>query len=86
MSSMKKVSNFYFSVIILVIFWNALINVHTYLILPIRAIDSNSGLDIVLDIEYVLLFLSFPLFGLLPDIITGRYLTIITGVRLIFLS
>ena len=72
--------------IILVIVWNVLINVHIYLFLPIRSIDRNSGLDILLDIEYVLLFLSFPLFGLLADIKTGRYLTIVTGVQLIFLS
>ena len=83
---MKRFQIFSSRSIILVIVWNTLMNVYTYLILPIRAIDSNSGLDIVLDIEYVLLFLSFPLFGVLADIKTGRYLTIITGVRLMFLS
>ena len=42
--------------------------------------------DFVFDIAYCLVFLSFPLFGLLADVKTGRYNTIITGVHFSFLS
>ena len=42
--------------------------------------------DIFLNIGYCLTFLSFPLFGLLADVKTGRYKTIITGVYFVFAS
>ena len=42
--------------------------------------------DIFLNIGYCLIFLSFPLFGLLADVKTGRYKTIITGVYFVFAS
>ena len=42
--------------------------------------------DFVFDIAYCLVFLSFPFFGLLADVKTGRYNTIITGVHFSFLS
>ena len=40
--------------------------------------------NIFLNIGYCLIFLSFPLFGLLADVKTGRYKTIITGVYFVF--
>ena len=42
--------------------------------------------DFVFDITYCLIFLSSPFFGLLADVKTGRYKTIITGVHFSFLS
>ena len=42
--------------------------------------------DFFLNIGYCLIFLSFPLFGLLADVKTGRYKTIITGVYFVFAS
>ena len=44
------------------------------------------GYNIVVDLGICLLYLCFPFFGLLADIKTGRYNTIITGVYLSFLS
>ena len=42
--------------------------------------------DFVFDIASCLIYLSFPFFGLLADVKTGRYNTIITGVHFSFLS
>ena len=42
--------------------------------------------DFVFDITYCLIYLSYPFFGLLADVKTGRYNTIITGVHFSFLS
>ena len=42
--------------------------------------------DFVFDIAYCLIYLSSPFFGLLADVKTGRYNTIITGVHFSFLS
>ena len=42
--------------------------------------------DFVFNIVYCLIFLSFPFFGLLADVKTGRYNTISTGVHFSFLS
>ena len=41
---------------------------------------------IIFDIGYCLLFFLFPLFGLLADVKVGRYISIVTGVYLSFLS
>ena len=46
--------------------------------------EHNRKSYILLDITFCLTFLAFPLFGLLADIKTGRYKTIITGTYLLF--
>ena len=56
----------------------------------INYIQSNTQhqfkFDYVFDIAYCMIYLSFPFFGLLADVKTGRYNTIITGVHFSFLS
>ena len=42
--------------------------------------------NFVFNIIYCLIYLSYPFFGLLADVKTGRYSTIITGVHFSFLS
>ena len=80
--------------VILLILWVALMRVHMYSIRCVSAtvyINSNtehhqSQYIIVYGIGYCLVYLSYPLFGLLADVKTGRYKTIITSVYFSFLS
>ena len=75
--------------ILLVIFWDVSMNIHSHFIQSFAAslYDGNSdGHHIVFDIGYCLFFLLFPLFGLLADVKVGRYASIITGVYLTFFS
>ena len=76
--------------IVLIIVWDALMYLHLNLI---RYFVTTSfyhnhvkGYNIAVDLAICLLYMSFPLFGLLADIKTGRYNIIITGVYLFFLS
>ena len=50
------------------------------------SLDYNMKLYILFGIIYCLTYLSFPLFGLLADIKTGRYKTIIIGTYLLFVA
>ena len=54
------------------------VNIHTSL--------EQSYYNIVIDITFCLIFLIFPFFGLLADIKTGRYKSIITGVYISFIA
>ena len=51
-----------------------------------RYIEHHQSQYIINGIGYCLIYLSFPLFGLLADIKTGRYKTIITSVYFSFLA
>ena len=42
--------------------------------------------NIVFDIGYCLIYFLFPLFGLLADVIVGRYTSIITGVYILYIG
>ena len=77
----------------LIIIWDVLMFTHLSLLqyfAEINYIHSHTQhqfrYDFVFDIAYCLLYLSFPLFGLLADVKTGRYNTIITGLHFLFLS
>ena len=76
-----------------IIMWDFVMFVHLSLLQTFAAINyihshtqHQFRFDFVFDIIYCLVFLSFPLFGLLADVKTGRYNTIITGVHFSFLS
>ena len=69
--------------VMLVILWEALIYANFVMIRNFAASYFDSHVkhnSIFLNIGYCSTFLSFPLFGLLADIKTGRYKTIITGI------
>ena len=74
---------------VLIIVWDALMYLHPNLIRYFVTTDYYhnhiKGYNVV-DLAICLLYLCFPLFGLLADVKTGRYNTIITGVYLSFLS
>ena len=79
--------------VILLILWNILMLVHISSILYFgETIYLNSNIDdhhsqyILYSIGLCLICLSFPLFGLLADVKTGRYKTTIAGVYFSFLS
>ena len=70
--------------IILIILWDALMNFQVYTLLSIDSSLDQSYYNIVADITFCLTFLIFPFFGLLADIKTGRYKSIIIGVYISF--
>ena len=74
---------------VLIIVWDALMYLHLNLIRYFVTTgyyhNHIKGYNVV-DLAICLLYLCFPLFGLLADVKTGRYNTIITGVYLSFLS
>ena len=75
--------------VMLVILWQALIYANFVMIRNFAASYFDIHVkhnNIFLNIGYCLIFLSFPLVGLLADVKTGRYKTIITGVYFIFAS
>ena len=75
--------------VMLLIFWHALIYANVVMMMNFAASYFDSHVkhnSIFLNIGYCLIFLSFPLFGLLADVKTGRYRTIITGVYFVFAS
>ena len=79
--------------VILLILWDFLMLVHVNVLRYVagtvylnKHIEYHQSQYIINGIGYCLIFLSFPLFGLLADIKTGRYKTIITSVYLLFLS
>ena len=79
----------YWSVLLL-IFWDALMYLHAnslrYFLVASYYHSQVKSYSAVTVIVYCLSFLSFPFFGLLADIKTGRYNTIIAGVYLSFVS
>ena len=48
--------------------------------------ESSNYLNIVFDVCYCLLYLSFPLFGLLADVWIGRYKAVTAGIIMCFLA
>ena len=67
----------------MLILWDALTYGHLHLLQKVGLISLTKGHShgnhaILIDIGYSLFFLLFPLFGLLADVKTGRYKTIIT--------
>ena len=79
--------------VILTILWEALMRVHMNFVQYIaETVSLNSNIEhhqsqyIVYGIGLCLIYLSYPLFGLLADVKTGRYKTIITSVYLSFLA
>ena len=79
--------------VILLILWDALMFVHTNSMQHIgAAVSNNSNIEhhqsqyIIYGIGLCLVYLSYPLFGLIADVKTGRYKTIITSVYFSFLS
>ena len=78
--------------IILIILWDALMYFQVYtLLLSIDVVNihtshEQSYYNIVIDITFCLIFLIFPFFGLLADIKTGRYKSIIIGVYISFIA
>ena len=76
--------------VILIIFWDALmclqINSMNYFVVGSYFHSQIKIYNVVGDIAYCLVFVFFPIFGLLADIKTGRYNTIIAGVYLSFVS
>ena len=72
----------------MLILWDALMYTHLHLLQEVASISftKHHSHDIIIDIGYSLFFLLFPLFGLLADVKTGRYKTIITGVYFSFVS
>ena len=79
--------------VILLILWHVFMNFHVNSILYVtETIYLNSNLEhhqsqyIYYSITLCLICLSFPLFGLLADVKTGRYKTIIAGVHFSFMS
>ena len=88
--SKKRISS---KSVILLILWDALMFVHTNSMQHIgAAVSNNSNIEhhqsqyIVYGIGLCLVYLSYPLFGLIADVKTGRYKTIITSVYFSFLS
>ena len=79
--------------VILLILWNVLMTFHINSIQYVGdAVYLNSNIEhyqsqyIFYSIGLCLICLSFPLFGLLADVKTGRYKTIIVGVHFSFMS
>ena len=76
--------------VILIIFWDALmflqINSMNYFMVASYYHSQVKMYNVIPDIVYCLAFVFFPFFGLLADIKTGRYNTIIAGVYLSFVS
>ena len=79
--------------VILLILWNVLMFVHINSMIYVgETVYLSSNIDhhlsqyIVYSIGLCLICLSFPLFGLIADVKTGRYKTIIAGVYFSFLS
>ena len=72
--------------VLLIIFWKAFMTIHVFSILPISKFDTHFGNQILSDITFCLIYLSFPFFGLLADVKLGRYTTIFTGVYLSFMA
>ena len=72
--------------VILVILWDALINLQVFTISSIDAGLDQNYYNIVIDITLCLMFLIFPFFGLLADLKTGRYKSIIIGVHISFIA
>ena len=75
----------------MLILWDALMYAHLHLLQEVGSISftkshSHGHHDIIIDIGYSLFYLLFPLFGLLADVKTGRYKTIIAGVYFSFVS
>ena len=77
----------------LIIVWDILMFAHLYFIQSFASINyihsdaqHQFRYDVIYGIAYCLVFLSFPFFGLLADVKTGRYNTIITGVHFSLLS
>ena len=73
--------------VLVVILWEGLIYANFVMIRNFATSYFDSHIkhhNIFLKIGYCLIFLSFPLFGLLADVKTGRYKTIITGVYFVF--
>ena len=88
--SKRKISS---KSVILLILWNALMDIHINSMQYIgETVYLNSNVEyhqsqyIVWNIGLCLICLLFPLFGLLADVKTGRYKTIIVGVHFSFLS
>ena len=75
---------------LLIILWDFSVYAHLIFIRTFAATNyakvNSLTHDIVFDIGYCLLFILFPFFGLLADIKTGRYASIVTGVYLSFIS
>ena len=75
---------------VLIIVWDALMYLHLnlirYFVTTSYYNNHVKGYNVVVDVGYCLMFLCFPLFGLLADVKTGRHNIIITGVYLSFLS
>ena len=91
--SKKRVQCITSKSVILLILWDILMLVHVNVLRYIagtvylnRYIEHHQSQYIINGIGYCLIYLSFPLFGLLADIKTGRYKTIITSVYLSFLA
>ena len=70
----------------LIILWEVLMNFHVYTLLSIGVGLDQTYYNIIVDITFSLTFLIFPLFGLLADIKTGRYKSIIIGVHISFIG
>ena len=86
--SKKRVQFISSKSVILLILWDSLMLVHINLLRYVgviiylnRHIELHQSQYIINGIGYCLIYLSFPLFGLLADIKTGRYKTIITSVQ-----
>ena len=75
---------------LLILFWDFFMFVHISFIrnyaATVYAKVNNGGHHIIFDIGYCLIFFIFPLLGLLADVKIGRYISIITGVYMSFLS
>ena len=76
--------------VLLVIVWDFSMFAHISLISSYAATIyvelHDDAHNLVFDIGYCLIYFLFPLFGLLADVKVGRYISIITGVYLSFLS
>ena len=77
----------------LIIVWDILMFAHLYFVQSFASINyihsdaqHQFRYDFIYGIAFCLIYLSFPFFGLLADVKTGRYNTIITGVHFSFLS
>ena len=72
----------------MVLMWDSLMYCHILLLeyfVPSTTLSGQTGWC-GFDILYFLVFLSFPLFGLMADVWIGRHRTIITGIILCFSS
>ena len=88
--SKRKISS---KSVILLILWHALMLVHVNSMQYVGEtvylninVEHHQSQYIFYSITLCLIFLSYPFFGLLADVKTGRYKTIITGVHFSFLS